>query len=108
MASFHSGIFTQCFSGAIPITGAFLNHQWLVLIYDINCTGSEQTLQDCPYNGDTDHLCQPGEAASLICQSEYSKLVSLCCQELFWHTYLPREICIPFSSNATQCMYQAH
>ena len=86
MASFHSGIFSQCFSGAIPVTGAFLNHQWPVMIYDINCTGSEQTLEDCPHNGVTDHLCPPREAASLICQSEYSKLVSLCGQRYFWHT----------------------
>ena len=77
MASFHSGMFPPCFSGAIPVTGAFINHQWPVVIYDINCTGSEQTLKDCSQNGITNHLCQPREAASLICQSEYSKLVSL-------------------------------
>ena len=63
------------FLGAVPITGAFLNHLWPVMIYDINCTGSEQTLKDCPHNGITNHLCQPREAASLICQSEYSELV---------------------------------
>ena len=68
-------ISTQYFSGAVPITGAFLNHQWSVVIFDINCTGSELTLEDCPYNGVTDHLCLPREAASLICQSEYSELV---------------------------------
>ena len=60
----------QCFSGAIPVIGVFLNHVWPVLIYDINCTGSEQTLKDCPHNGITDHSCHPREAASLICQSE--------------------------------------
>ena len=74
MVSSHSGIFTQCFSGAIPVTGVFIYHQWAVMINDINCTGDEQTLQDCPHNGVTDHLCQPREAASLICQSEYLKL----------------------------------
>ena len=61
--------------GAVPITGAFINYQWAVMIYDINCTGSEQTLGDCPHNGINDHLCQRREAASLICQSEYSELV---------------------------------
>ena len=45
------------------------------MIYDIDCTGSEQTLGDCPHNGINDHLCQRREAASLICQSEYSELV---------------------------------
>ena len=59
--------------GAVPITGAFLNHQWPVLVYDINCTGSEQTLWDCSHNNISDHLCQPGEAASLKCQSEYTQ-----------------------------------
>lgn len=72
VVSFHSNHWS---TGAVPITGAFLNHQWPLVIYDINCTGSEQTVKDCPHNGIVNHLCQQTEAASLICQSEYSGLV---------------------------------
>ena len=71
---FHSTLFCLHL-GAVPITGAFINYQWPVMIYDINCTGSEQTVKDCPHNGIANHLCQQREAASLICQSEYSGLV---------------------------------
>ena len=43
---------------------------WPVHINDVNCTGEEESIWDCPHNGITGYSCNHGEDASVICHGE--------------------------------------
>ena len=38
-----------------------------VLLYNVNCTGREGSLRDCPHGGVGRHDCHSDEIASVIC-----------------------------------------
>lgn len=40
-----------------------------VAIYDINCTGSEDTIAECPHNALDVRNCHHREDASVVCQT---------------------------------------
>ena len=57
------------YAGAIAGGNVFTESSLPMHIVDINCTGTEQTLLDCPYNSLVGvHVCDTREDASLRCQ----------------------------------------
>ena len=54
--------------GASALTGAFVETTWNAHINDLNCTGNEQSIWDCPHNGLNDYSCRIYDDASVICQ----------------------------------------
>ena len=43
-------------------------------IVDLNCTGSEGTILDCPYNGVVGYSCSSSKDANIFCEGEQSCL----------------------------------
>ena len=41
---------------------------WYIHINDLNCTGSESSLWDCPMNNLTDYSCYHYDDAAVVCQ----------------------------------------
>ena len=57
------------FSGAIGTTGSYTEGSLPVHIIDLNCTGSELRVLDCPHNGlNGVHICDHRQDASVRCQ----------------------------------------
>ena len=56
------------FSGALALTNAYIEGIWHVHINDLNCTGKEESIWDCPQNGLNGYSCNHLEDASVICQ----------------------------------------
>ena len=57
------------FIGAMPLHDQFYYHSSRPkYIYDLNCTGVESNIWDCPYNNSY-HYCND---AAVICQGIYS------------------------------------
>ena len=44
---------------------------------DVKCTGTEDTLEDCPHKSQDD--CGPREGAGVICYGKYMKLSRIAC-----------------------------
>lgn len=63
----NQGTFLVCL-GASALTGAFVETTWNALINDLNCTGNELSIWDCPHNGLNDYSCGIYDDASVICQ----------------------------------------
>ena len=62
-------------SGAIAASGYYSSNSWPFGIIDLNCTGQEDTVWNCPYNGTAEnYTCPSNHDASLICQSMLAKL----------------------------------
>ena len=59
--------------GAIAAHGTYTESTLPMLIIDLNCTGSEQRLFDCPHNSLVGiHSCGNGDDASLRCQGGFT------------------------------------
>ena len=55
--------------GAIAGRGTFTESSWPFHIIDVNCSGLEMTLFDCPHNNLIDtHTCRSTQDASVRCQ----------------------------------------
>ena len=39
-------------------------------ILDLNCTGNENTILDCPYNGLSNYYCSLSKDANIFCECE--------------------------------------
>ena len=61
---YHSKI--HCISGAIIINS--WSNVFPVYINDLNCTGNESTVWDCPHNGLIDYSCYYRNDAAIACQ----------------------------------------
>lgn len=62
---------TMClhFSGAIAAHGSFNEIIRPISIFDINCTGNEATIWDCPHNAlSTNSTCDQQQDASIRCR----------------------------------------
>ena len=70
---FYSAHFTYLFKGAIAVTGQNRENVWPVYMNDVNCTGVEESIWDCPHNGITGYSCYYGDDASVICHGELSR-----------------------------------
>ena len=59
--------------GAISGNGYYSNYDLPVHILDINCTGNESNIWECPYNGTANFLnCPSSHDAEVICRSKSS------------------------------------
>ena len=52
------------------MTNAYTEGTWYVHINDLNCTGNESSIFDCPMNGIPRYSCDHHDDASVICQCE--------------------------------------
>ena len=59
-----------CHSGAIAAQGSYTEGVWHVHINDLNCTGSEQRVLECPHNGIVGYSCNHRQDASVMCQGK--------------------------------------
>jgi hypothetical protein len=58
--------------GAIGTTGSYTEGSLPMHIIDLNCTGSESRVLDCPHNGLSDvHTCDHRQDASVRCQGTF-------------------------------------
>ena len=69
--------------GASALKNAYTTTNLYTNINDLNCTGNESSLWDCPQNGLTDYTCSNYDDASVICQC---KIFILFCSKL-WCTF---------------------
>ena len=60
--------------GASALTDSFTEGNWYIHIKDLNCTGNESSIWDCPMNELTDYSCYHYDDASVICQCMYNSL----------------------------------
>ena len=52
------------------MTDVYTEGTWYVHIKDLNCTGNESSIFDCPMNGIPGYSCNHRDDASVICQCE--------------------------------------
>lgn len=58
------------FIGAIPASGYYVSYSLPVNVVDLNCTGNESSIWNCPYNGTVNfYTCSSSHDASIICRS---------------------------------------
>ena len=68
MYSSNCTVFFNILSGASAQTNVSTEGNWYVHINDLNCTGEEESIWDCPQNGLSGYSCYHYEDASVICQ----------------------------------------
>ena len=56
------------FTGSISAQGSYTEGAWPIHINDLNCTGSEESVWECPHNGIKGYSCNHWQDASVICQ----------------------------------------
>lgn len=54
--------------GASAIKNGYNEGTWKIYINDLNCTGTESSLWDCPMNGLKDYYCYHYDDAAVACQ----------------------------------------
>ena len=45
-------------------------------IIDLNCTGDESTILDCPHNNITDYSCSLSNDANIFCEGKHTRRFS--------------------------------
>ena len=66
-------------SGASAQTNRYTEGTWDVHINDLNCTGEEEAIWDCPQNGLSRYSCNHYQDASVICQCKFTRFLKLIC-----------------------------
>ena len=80
-----------CFIGSIGAHGSYTESAWPIYINDLNCTGSEESVWECPHNGIKGYLCNHRQDASVMCQGTCTKsqhshaYLSACLVGIFIH-----------------------
>ena len=59
------------FTGSIGAHGSYIESAWPIHINDLNCTGSEESVWECPHNGIERYSCNHRQDASVMCQGMY-------------------------------------
>ena len=61
----------NCFIvGAIAASSYYTDNTWYFHIIDLNCTGEEDSIWNCSYNGLLEYNCPLSHDASLQCQGK--------------------------------------
>lgn len=68
-------LFSFIILGAIAISNAYTEGNWYMHFKDLNCSGHEENIFDCPFDKFIDSSCSNYEDASVICQC---KMIKLC------------------------------
>ena len=55
-------------AGALATRGNYTDDVWPFYIQDLNCTGDEDNIWDCPHNGVSDLCTSARQDASVRCQ----------------------------------------
>ena len=64
--------YNDTFIGAISLsTNNYYDYYNPTYIYELNCTGIENNIWDCPYD-DSYHYCSYYQDAAVVCQCKYS------------------------------------
>ena len=80
---------TGTLTGAIAISrAAFGEGTGPIHLDNMECTGNEETLADCPHQGLSVHNCGHGEDAGVYCQRKTALYTSLLATTLFASTML--------------------
>lgn len=59
-------------AGSIALTDSvFSEERAILLLYDVNCNGSESSLLNCEHNSLSQTNCGPLEDAGVVCQGKY-------------------------------------
>ena len=58
-------------TGSQAVYGRYIESAWPIYINDLNCTGSEESLWECPYNAIERYSCNHRQDASVICQGNH-------------------------------------
>ena len=61
-------------SGASAQTYKYTEGTWYIYINDLNCTGEEESIWDCPQNGLSNYSCNHYQDASVICQCKLNTM----------------------------------
>ena len=64
--------------GATAMNNSFTEAVWYVHINDLNCTGTEASLWDCPMNGINDYSCNNLDDSAVICQCKLQIISTVC------------------------------
>ena len=62
-----------CCAGAIAVLRSYVTTVWPIHIMDINCTGLEESIWDCPFNNG--RVCTRMQDASVQCQGEAISII---------------------------------
>ena len=63
--------FNNTFVGAVPLPYYYyINYYLPTHIFELNCTGIENNIWDCPYD-DSYHYCGRYQDAAVLCQCKY-------------------------------------
>ena len=64
--------FSTCWHtpGSQALYGSYTESVWPIHINDLNCTGSEESVWECPHNGIVGYSCNHRQDASVVCQGE--------------------------------------
>ncbi|XP_019849591.1 PREDICTED: deleted in malignant brain tumors 1 protein-like [Amphimedon queenslandica] len=54
--------------GATPFNEMIIERDWSIAIKDLNCTGNESSIWDCPMNGLSNYSCNHDDDAAVVCQ----------------------------------------
>ena len=71
--------------GASAQSNAYTEGTWYIHINDLNCTGEEESIWDCPQNGLSRYSCNHNQDASVICQCKLKQIMSL-------HNFVPLDL----------------
>ena len=65
----------EIYSGASAQTNVYTEGTWYVHINDLNCTGEEESIWDCPQNELSGYSCYHYQDASVICQCKWMTIL---------------------------------
>ena len=54
--------------GATAFNEVIIERDWSIAIKDLNCTGNESSIWDCPMNGLQNYSCNHDDDAAVVCQ----------------------------------------
>ena len=64
--------FNITFVGAVPLPSYYYYHYYHpTYIYELNCTGVENNIWDCPYDDSYNYYCSYYQDATVVCQCKY-------------------------------------
>ena len=64
----HPKLAAITYAGSISAQGSYTEGVWPIYINDLNCTGSEESVWECPHNGIEGYSCNHYQDASVMCQ----------------------------------------
>ena len=86
-------------SGAIAGRGSFTESVWPFHIIDLNCTGGERAVWECPRNNlQSVYTCSSSNDASVICQGMHACILIMMC---YYYNYICTVAIGTMSSNCS-------